>query len=66
MKKEEGSSSFSSNPPSKINWVIGGGGGQNWNAFIGDSMVQDSVTKEWNQRFLLAVGNGNRNDPVSA
>ncbi|KAL4587651.1 hypothetical protein LXL04_000523 [Taraxacum kok-saghyz] len=66
MKKEEGSSSFGSNPPSKINWVIGSGGGQNWNAFIGDSMVQDSVTKEWNQRFLLAVGNGNRNDPVSA
>ncbi|KAI3788112.1 hypothetical protein L2E82_00777 [Cichorium intybus] len=59
MKKEEGSS-FSS-PPRKINWVIGSNGGQNWNAFIGDTMVPDSLKQEWTEKFLLAMNNGNHN-----
>ncbi|KAI3489963.1 hypothetical protein L1887_45878 [Cichorium endivia] len=59
MKKEEGSS-FSS-PPRKINWVIGSNGGQNWNAFIGDTMVPDSLKQEWSEKFLLAMNNGNHN-----
>ncbi|CAH1434333.1 unnamed protein product [Lactuca virosa] len=66
LKKDEGSSSFTTSPPSKINWVIASSGGQNWDAFIGDNPIPDSLKQEWNERFLLAIGNGNQNESVSA
>lgn len=66
LKKEEGTSFSSPGPPSKINWVIASGGGDTWNAFIGDRMVPDSMKQKWNERFLLAVNNGNPNETISA
>ncbi|CAI9301138.1 unnamed protein product [Lactuca saligna] len=48
-------------PPNKINWVIdqGSGGDDTWNAFMDDTLVQDSVKKQWSDSFMVAITNGN-------
>lgn len=47
-------------PPNKINWVIdqGSGGDDTWNAFMDDTLVQDSVKKQWSDSFMVAITNG--------
>lgn len=41
-------------PPRKINWVISGGG-DTWNAFMNDTLVQDSLKKQWGDTFMVAI-----------
>ncbi|KAL4558264.1 hypothetical protein LXL04_036462 [Taraxacum kok-saghyz] len=54
-------------PPSKVNWVIAGSGGDDtWNAFMNDTLVQESVKKQWGDTFLVAITNGKHiNTPLS-
>ncbi|PWA61955.1 DNA-binding domain-containing protein [Artemisia annua] len=67
-KKEKTSSSSSSfgSPPSKINWVIGGNGGDAWNAFADEALVPDSVKQHWGNTFMMAINNTKHTAPVSA
>lgn len=42
-------------PPAKVNWVLGGPGGNMWNAFMDDSKVPDSVKQKWSEIFVSSV-----------
>lgn len=64
ISRKEKTTSFDS-PPSKINWVISGSGGDTWNAFVDDTLVQDSVKQQWGDTFMMAIANGKHNAPVS-
>nr|XP_043611218.1 methyl-CpG-binding domain-containing protein 7-like [Erigeron canadensis] len=57
-------SSFS-NPPSKINWVVGSTEAETWNAFVGDTPVSDSLQQQWGEKFTLALNNITRNSSIS-
>lgn len=64
ISRKEKASLFAT-PPDKINWVIDGSGGDTWNAFMNDTLVQDSVKKQWGDSFMVAITNGKHNTPVS-
>lgn len=64
ISRKEKASSFV-DPPSKINWVIAGAGGDAWNAFEDDTLVPDSVKQQWGKTFMMAINNSKHNDPVS-
>ncbi|KAH9661286.1 methyl-CpG-binding domain-containing protein 7 [Citrus sinensis] len=36
-------------PPAKVKWVLGGPGGNVWNALMNESVVPDSVKQEWSK-----------------
>ncbi|KAM1205558.1 hypothetical protein ACFX13_006449 [Malus domestica] len=42
-------------PPAKVNWVLGGPGGNMWNAFMDDSKVPDFVKQKWSETFVSSV-----------
>nr|GLL31013.1 methyl-CpG-binding domain-containing protein 7-like [Ipomoea trifida] len=44
-------------PPSKVNWVLASPKGDEWNPFIGDTLVSDSVKQEWSNRFTSLMNN---------
>ncbi|KAK3005328.1 hypothetical protein RJ639_015660 [Escallonia herrerae] len=47
-------STFSS-PPAKVKWVLASPGGDAWNPFIGETLIQESVKQQWSERFILAI-----------
>ncbi|GJR93902.1 methyl-CpG-binding domain-containing protein 7-like protein isoform X1 [Tanacetum coccineum] len=65
-KKEKTSSSSFGSPPRKIKWVIGGNGGDAWNAFADETLVPDSVKQHWGNTFMMAINNTKHTAPVSA
>ncbi|XP_070675004.1 methyl-CpG-binding domain-containing protein 7-like isoform X2 [Malus domestica] len=50
-------------PPAKVNWVLGGPGGNMWNAFMDDSKVPDSVKQKWSETFVSSVSGENVSVP---
>lgn len=57
-KKSVSTKEKNSSPPNKINWVIAGNNGDTWNAFVNDTLVQDSVKQQWGDNFMMAIRNG--------
>ncbi|KAL9674065.1 hypothetical protein QQ045_030332 [Rhodiola kirilowii] len=45
-----------SNPTTKIKWVLTGPGGDDWSPFTADTMVPESLKREWAQMFRDIVG----------
>lgn len=44
-------------PPPKVNWVLASPKGDEWNPFIGDTLVSDSVKQQWSNRFAMFMNN---------
>lgn len=42
-------------PPAKVKWVLGGPGGNVWNALMNESVVPDSVKQEWSEIFVFSI-----------
>ncbi|PWA84545.1 hypothetical protein CTI12_AA157720 [Artemisia annua] len=65
-RNKRDSSSFS-NPPSKINWVIGSSSGEKWHAFADDTLVPDSTKQQWGDRFKfrLSINDTGHYDAIS-
>ncbi|KAK3004017.1 hypothetical protein RJ639_017992, partial [Escallonia herrerae] len=47
-------STFTS-PPVKVNWVLASPGGDAWNPFIGETLIQEPVKQQWSTSFILAI-----------
>ncbi|GMP49467.1 hypothetical protein CsSME_00016431 [Camellia sinensis var. sinensis] len=59
-REEVKTSTFDSDiPPAKVNWVLADSGGDTWNAFMGESVVPESVTQQWANRFMLSINDNN-------
>ncbi|GAY38167.1 hypothetical protein CUMW_034640 [Citrus unshiu] len=41
--------------PAKVKWVLGGPGGNVWNALMNESVVPDSVKQEWSKIFVFSI-----------
>lgn len=63
--KKSKSTKEKSSPPRKINWVIAGNGGDAWNAFMDENLVEDSVKQQWRKTFMMEINNSKHNAPVS-
>ncbi|KAM7522233.1 hypothetical protein LguiA_012135 [Lonicera macranthoides] len=55
MSREKPQNSSFNTPPTKINWVLAGAGGDTWNPYIGGKLVPESVKQQWAKRFMLAL-----------
>lgn len=42
-------------PPTKVKWVLGGPGGNGWNALMNESVVPESVKQEWSKLFVFSI-----------
>ncbi|KAH9701109.1 methyl-CpG-binding domain-containing protein 7 [Citrus sinensis] len=50
LTKEANASTLNiASPPAKVKWVLGGPGGNVWNALMNESVVPDSVKQEWSK-----------------
>lgn len=67
ISRNKGDSSSFSNPPSKINWVIGSSSGEKWHAFADDTLVPDSTKQQWGNRFKfrLSINDAGNYDAIS-
>ncbi|PRQ33909.1 putative DNA-binding domain-containing protein [Rosa chinensis] len=52
-----------SSPPTKVKWVLVGPGGNNWNPFMDDSRVADSVKQKWSEIFKSSIYDENIKAP---
>ncbi|KAK9940388.1 hypothetical protein M0R45_017052 [Rubus argutus] len=52
-------------PPTKVNWVLAGPGGNMWSPFMDDSRVADSVKQKWSEIFKSSIYDGNIKAPGS-
>ncbi|KAL7247562.1 hypothetical protein ACSBR2_002474 [Camellia fascicularis] len=59
-REEVKTSTFDSDiPPAKVNWVLADSGGDTWNAFMGESVVPESIKQQWANRFMLSINDNN-------
>lgn len=42
-------------PPSTINWVLAGPGGDMWSPFVDDLMVPEPVKQKWSDTFISSL-----------
>ncbi|EXC35060.1 Methyl-CpG-binding domain-containing protein 7 [Morus notabilis] len=54
-EKAEAAMDDSAFPPSTMNWVLAGPGGDMWTPFIGESMVLESVKQKWSETFISSL-----------
>ncbi|KDO72960.1 hypothetical protein CISIN_1g020861mg [Citrus sinensis] len=56
LTKEANASTLNiASPPAKVKWVLGGPGGNVWNALMNESVVPDSVKQEWSEIFVFSI-----------
>lgn len=56
LTKEANASTLNiASPPAKVKWVLGGPGGNVWNALMNESVVPESVKQEWSEIFVFSI-----------
>lgn len=52
-------------PPMKVEWVLDNPRGDSWSPFISETLVPDSVKKQWTSRFEIVMNDGIENSQNS-